>query len=99
MTTALERRAPILSATHVPEWSIGDRLRKAREDAGLEQRELAERAGISRATVSNAERGVGTPNTATLRSWAHATGVSLAWLVDDASTMPITLPQLDDDLT
>jgi transcriptional regulator with XRE-family HTH domain len=85
---------PIAGATHRPQWSIGDRLRKAREDAALDQRELAERAGISRATVSNAERGVGTPNTATLRVWAAATGVSLAWLVDDEATQPITLPQL-----
>ena len=73
----------------MPRWTIADRLRKAREDCGLDQRELAARAGISRATVSNAERGVGTPNTATLRVWAAATGVSLAWLVDDAATQPI----------
>lgn len=75
----------------MPSWSLADRLRKAREDCGLDQRELAHRAGISRATVSNAERGVGTPNTATLRVWAAATGVSLAWLVDELATAPLRI--------
>lgn len=69
----------------VPSWSVGDRLRKAREAAGLEQRELAERAGISRATISNAERGIGNPNLATLQAWADATGVPVSWLVDTAA--------------
>lgn len=67
----------------LPSWSLGDRLRKAREAAGLEQRELATRAGISRATISNAERGVGNPNLATLVSWAEACEVPVAWLMGE----------------
>ena len=67
----------------LPAWSIADRLRKAREAAGLEQRDLAERAGISRATISNAERGVGNPNLATLRAWAEATRVPIGGLLGD----------------
>lgn len=69
----------------VPAWSVADRLRKAREHAGLDQRQLAARAGISRGTVSNAERGVGIPNLTTLLAWAHATDVDVAWLLDDAA--------------
>jgi transcriptional regulator with XRE-family HTH domain len=65
----------------VPEWSVADRLRKAREVAGMDQAELAERAGLSRATVSNAERGVGIPQRATLLVWALATGVDQDWLM------------------
>jgi transcriptional regulator with XRE-family HTH domain len=67
----------------LPSWSVGDRLRKAREAAGLEQRQLAEAAGISRATISNAERGVGTPHLNTLQRWATVTGVPVAWLLGE----------------
>lgn len=60
---------------------MGDRLRKAREDAGLSQAQLAVAIGISRNTVSNAELGDRTPLQITLRAWAEATGVPLQWLV------------------
>lgn len=84
--TTLERASTMAAA--VPAWSVGDRLRKAREYARLEQRELAERAGLSRATISNAERGVGNPNLETLQAIAAATGVSLAWLVAGGDNPP-----------
>ena len=41
------------------EWTMGDRLRKAREAAGFDQVDLAELIGVSRTTVSNHEVGVG----------------------------------------
>lgn len=63
-----------------PLWTVSDRLRKAREFAHLDQAELAERIGISRATVSNYERGVGAPRRPILRLWAEETGVPLEWL-------------------
>lgn len=66
-----------------PTWSLADRLRKAREDAKLEQHELAQIAGISRATISAAENGHRVPSRASLAMWAMATGVSRAWLTGD----------------
>ena len=48
---------PPPEAGRVPEWTVGDRLRKARESAGLEQRQLAERAGMSRTTLRKVENG------------------------------------------
>ncbi|TYL53161.1 helix-turn-helix domain-containing protein [Agromyces mariniharenae] len=63
-----------------PAWSLSDRLRKAREEAGLEQGELAELAGLSRATISAAENGHRRPAKATIAMWALATGVSRDWL-------------------
>ncbi|MFB6612250.1 helix-turn-helix domain-containing protein [Agromyces sp. NPDC056379] len=66
--------------TTIPKWTIADRLRKARETAGLEQNELARAAGISRATISNAERGVVQPHGATVRVWAEACNVSASWI-------------------
>ena len=42
-----------ISVTGVtPQWTVGDRLRKAREMIGLDRAELAEQIGISRNTVT-----------------------------------------------
>ena len=85
-------------AGHIPEWTQGDRLRKAREDAGLDQKELADRIGVSRATISNAEVGSRETLEVTIRAWAMATGVPLAWLQGRPVTGPDGgpgLPRLD----
>ncbi|WP_308188462.1 helix-turn-helix domain-containing protein [Agromyces humatus] len=64
----------------IPQWTIADRLRKARESAGLEQTELAAAAGISRATISTAECGRSVPHRSTVRAWAQVCGVSREWV-------------------
>lgn len=64
----------------VPSWSLGDRLRKARDHARLSQSELAARVGISRASVTNYETSRTAPNRPVLLSWAITCGVSLDWL-------------------
>lgn len=64
----------------VPEWSIADRVRKARECAGLKQEEFAELVGMSRAGLARIEQGKGEPRRTTLIAIAFATGVSLDWL-------------------
>lgn len=66
---------------------MGDRLRKAREEAGLSQAELAVRIGISRNTVGNHEIGVGErgPQRVVLLAWAAATGVPVEWLQTGAA--------------
>ena len=74
---------PSRSAGARPAWRTGDRIRRAREYAGLEQRELAERAGISQATVSAAETGRAQPHRSTLMLIAAATGVAYEWLDED----------------
>lgn len=84
----------------VPEFNKADRLRKSREYAGLEQAELAERIGVSRNTVSNAERGVNSPRRIMVRQWALATGVPLLWIETGRTPSPDGdgvqgLPQLD----
>jgi transcriptional regulator with XRE-family HTH domain len=66
-----------------PTWSLADRLRKAREQAGLDQRELAERARIARGTISAAENGKRRPSGAVIGMWAMVTGVSRGWLTGD----------------
>jgi transcriptional regulator with XRE-family HTH domain len=74
---------PSRAAGDRPKWRLSDRIRRAREHAGLEQRELAERAGLSPATVSAAETGRAAPHQSTLRLIAAATGVSFDWLCGD----------------
>lgn len=64
----------------VPEWTIGDRLRKARELTGLSAQDFADEIGVSRQTIANAESGTRHPRRITLRAYAMRTGVPLAWL-------------------
>lgn len=64
----------------VPEIQVHHRLRIAREWADLEQATLADRMGISRQSVSNAESGRTKPRKITLNAWALATGVPVSWL-------------------
>ena len=73
MTSAYE-------AGRIPEIQVHHRLRIARETANLEQAELAERIGISRQSVSNAEQGRTQPRKITVNAWALATGVPATWL-------------------
>lgn len=58
-------------------------LRREREGAGLSVSELARRAGVSKATVSQLEGGSGNPSVETLWAIGLALGVPFATLVDD----------------
>lgn len=68
----------------IPEWTTGDRLRKAREFAGLSQSQMAEQIGISRGSVGHYESGRYTPSRPVFIAWALRTGVELAWLVGES---------------
>jgi transcriptional regulator with XRE-family HTH domain len=52
------------------------RLRELRDRASLSQEELAERAGVSRATIADLERGRRTAQPKTRRKLAEALGVA-----------------------
>jgi transcriptional regulator with XRE-family HTH domain len=71
----------------IPEWSFCDRLRKARERAGLEQAALAALLGKKRSTVSNWERGTNRPDELALRAIAYHTNVRYDWLVTGMVTI------------
>jgi DNA-binding XRE family transcriptional regulator len=66
-----------------PEFTLTDRLRKAREHGGLDQPELASLMGVSVRSIRNYEAGRTTPRRPQLIAWAFATGVSLEWLEAD----------------
>ena len=78
-----DNNMPSRTAGARPSWRLADRIRRAREYAGLEQRELANRAGISQATISAAETGRARPHRSTMMLIAAATGVAYEWLDDD----------------
>lgn len=65
----------------VPEFTIADRLRKAREHIGVDQKAFAALTGISRGTIGNYENPeYRTRKSYVLTEWSMATGVSLEWL-------------------
>ena len=73
----------------IPELTLGQRLRVARETTGLEQREFAAELGTSRQTIGAAENGRTKPRELLLRAWAMRTGVNLEWLrTGNANTPP-----------
>ncbi|MFJ8224979.1 helix-turn-helix transcriptional regulator [Streptomyces griseus] len=70
-----------------PDWvlprrqQIGRRLRELREDRGLTQIQLAERAGMDHKTVHRIEYAISDPSLSMLLGLADAIGVPLAELV------------------
>lgn len=64
-------------------FTIGDRLRKAREKTGLDQEPFAKAIGVSRGTVSNYERHDGPASELKrpyLLAWALGTDVPIEWI-------------------
>jgi transcriptional regulator with XRE-family HTH domain len=72
----------------VPEWSLGDRLAKARRFAGLEQSDLADEWGLSSQVISKYERDKSVPKRVIIKAWALKTGVPLSWLLDEFQPPP-----------
>ena len=68
-------------APRIPKFDLNDRLRKARETADLDQTQLAELIGVSRNSVSAAERGASKPRKPVLIAWAFATRVPFEGLM------------------
>ena len=69
----------------IPDITVPHRLRIARETAGLDQNELADKMGVSRGTISNAENGRRIPRKIVVNAWSNATGVPVEWLLDGIS--------------
>ena len=75
----------------IPEFTVLDRMVKARQYAGLSQTELAEVLGVSLSTVRRLEDGSKIARAIELMGWASATGVSTSWLVSGlAVTDPVS---------
>lgn len=66
--------------------TLAQRLRALRTQRGLNQRDVAQAAGIDRTHLSKIETGVDTPGRAALTSLAAFYGVSIDWLVTGQDT-------------
>lgn len=60
-----------------PEFQLMRTMIKARHEAGLTQKELAEKTGIQQANISRIENGNGNPSVATLCKIAQGMGKKL----------------------
>lgn len=67
---------------HIPERTIGRRLRDAREDTGMSQAQFAEATGLSQRSISRYEQATSDAEIKrpVLLSWAFATNVPFIWL-------------------
>lgn len=76
----------------VPQWTLGDRLRKARVAAGLSQVELGEQISVSRRQIIDYENDKKTPSRGHLLLWQMMTRVPAVWLVTGTEPEPGTDP-------
>ena len=79
MTARSTRR----DSNRVPVFSLGERIRKAREDAGMSQQQFAEELGVDRKTVGNWEADRNQPRYRDLMLISSVADVSLEWLAGD----------------
>ena len=79
-TTAPKTAGAQTDRITIPSWTRGDRLRKAREHAGIGVQEMADHLLVSRSTITNYESDTTHPTSVRLRRWSEVTGVPEEWL-------------------
>jgi transcriptional regulator with XRE-family HTH domain len=76
-------------------WTTGDRLRKAREAAGIRSQEMANKLRVSRNSITNYERRDDGVPFVVILAWSEITGVPAAWLdTGDESTLSTWMPSM-----
>jgi transcriptional regulator with XRE-family HTH domain len=70
-----------MTQTTTPNFTLGDRLRKAREYADVSSAAMAEALNVSRNTVTNYEHERTPITVAALVVYADVTGVPVSWLI------------------
>lgn len=68
--------------------TIGDRIRAARKEKGLTQKELAHKLGVSASMVGQYETNVRKPKIETLENISSALGVSITEFIDMSNISP-----------
>lgn len=63
-----------------PEFTLGDRLRKAREVSGMDMQDLATMIDVHRQSIARYEQGIVVPRKHIILSWSWATGVDAEWI-------------------
>lgn len=77
-----------MTQARVPVFTLGERIRKAREDLDYSQAELALQLGVDRKTVGNWEAGRNQPRYRDLMLLSSVANVSLEWLAGDLYRHP-----------
>ncbi|MFN8531848.1 MAG: helix-turn-helix transcriptional regulator, partial [Anaerolineae bacterium] len=67
---------------------LGERVRRARMDAGITQGQLAKTLGVSQGVISNVENGVSTLDVPDLPTWAAALGKPIMFFFLDEPLPP-----------
>ena len=67
--------------------TFGEKLRKARQEAGLSQELLSEKLHVSRSAVAKWETDKGMPDIENLKAASKLLGVSLDHLLDDGESI------------
>jgi transcriptional regulator with XRE-family HTH domain len=84
--------------TAANEWaSVGERIRLARESAGISVRELSRRIDVSASHVSQVERGLASFSVRALYSVVNILGISMDSLFEEA-TLGVVAPSLQDEV-
>lgn len=83
---------------------IGERIRKAREEAGLTQAELGEKTGFSAMGISYLEKGQRKLKIEDLQTIAKALSISPSYLLEPVTGRPASYPntiygRISEDLT
>lgn len=65
---------------NIPEWTLGDRLAKARRMVGLTQQQMADEFLVSRQSVVSWENDQHRPPRRKVLAWALRTGVDPVWI-------------------
>jgi transcriptional regulator with XRE-family HTH domain len=67
--------------------TFGEKLKKARKEAGLSQEQLAEKLSVSRSAVAKWENDKGMPDIQNLKALASLLNTSIDYLLDDDSVV------------
>ncbi len=73
-----------------------DRMKAAREAAGLNQSEMARRLGLSPQSVQKWESGETIPRGRRMQQVAEVTGVTIAYLMDGGEAEELEVPRMQD---
>lgn len=78
--------------------TFGEKLKKARIEAGFTQEELAGKLTVSRAAIAKWESDRGMPDITNLKALAAALNVSIDYLLDDGTALDLTVTKKAIDL-
>lgn len=79
--------------------TFGEKLKQARLEAGYTQDELANKLLVSRAAIAKWEGDRGIPDITNLKAIAELFGMSIDYLLDDGSTLDLSVTKKAIDLT